>query len=199
VRAAVQLLLVQACGQIYEAHSSRIPQPALEMVLKALQLVSKHAREVDDDMELRRALAFAQAEDQVPLQRTLVEDSESTAQTGIVASIDHVPDRYAKPCNVGCLTSERANSKSARQRMGGECQHTVSLVFKCRMSCTSAALLYCRVVGAYSDIDRSTERVGTQCILFVMCFVQHTSCRSFRRASRQWRASDRRLSVSMYD
>lgn len=65
VRAAVQLLLVQACGEIHARHGATMPAPSLSSMLDALRRVSDHALAVDDDMALRRALAFAQAEDQV--------------------------------------------------------------------------------------------------------------------------------------
>jgi len=65
VRAAVQLLLVQACGEVHTVHAARMPGPALAVMLDTLEALSAHARRIDDDMTLRRALAFAQAEDQV--------------------------------------------------------------------------------------------------------------------------------------
>ena len=64
VRAAVQLLLVQACGEIYGAHCSAMPPAALATMLQLLAAVSGHARGVDDDQRLRHAIALAQAEDQ---------------------------------------------------------------------------------------------------------------------------------------
>ena len=65
VRAAVQLLLVQACGEVHAVHAGRMPPPALATMLDTLEALSAHARRINDDMTLRRALAFAQAEDQV--------------------------------------------------------------------------------------------------------------------------------------
>ena len=64
VRAAVQLLLVQACGEIYGAHRSAMPAAALATMLLLLKLVSGHARSIDDDQQLRHAIALAQTEDQ---------------------------------------------------------------------------------------------------------------------------------------
>ena len=65
VRAAVQLLLVQACGEIYGAHRAAMPPAALATMLQLLAAVAAHARGVDDDQHLRHAIALAQAEDQV--------------------------------------------------------------------------------------------------------------------------------------
>jgi len=69
VRAAVQLLLVQACGEIYGAHRSAMPPAALATMLQLLASVSAHARGVDDDQRLRHAIALAQTEDQARLVR----------------------------------------------------------------------------------------------------------------------------------
>ncbi len=65
MRAAVQLLLVQACGEIYGAHRATMPPAALATMLQLLATVAAHARGVDDDQRLRHAIALAQAEDQV--------------------------------------------------------------------------------------------------------------------------------------
>ena len=64
-RAAVQLLLVQACGQVFHHHSSRMSQDATCALLQVVQQVAQHAREVDADMHLRQTLAEVQAQDKV--------------------------------------------------------------------------------------------------------------------------------------
>ncbi len=64
-RAAIQLLLVQACGEVYAAHSPRLPQAAAILMLNALGAVAEHARSIDADLQLRRDLAAAQAEGKV--------------------------------------------------------------------------------------------------------------------------------------
>ena len=65
MRAAVQLLLVQAAGEIYAAHAARLPAAALAAMLDMLDVIAAHARQIDDEPRLRHALALAQAEDQV--------------------------------------------------------------------------------------------------------------------------------------
>ena len=65
MRAAVQLLLVQACGEIYGAHRTTMPPAALATMLQLLAAVATHARGIDDDQRLRHAIALAQTEDQV--------------------------------------------------------------------------------------------------------------------------------------
>ena len=64
-RAAIQLLLVQASGEIYAAHSQRLPQAAAILMLDALSDMAQHARDVDEDLDMRRDLAAAQAESKV--------------------------------------------------------------------------------------------------------------------------------------
>ena len=66
-RAAIQLLLVQASGEIYAAHSQRLPQAAAILMLDALADMAQHARDVDADLNMRRQLAAAQAESKVML------------------------------------------------------------------------------------------------------------------------------------
>lgn len=66
-RAAIQLLLVQASGEVYAAHSQRLPQAAAILMLDALADMAQHARDVDADLDMRRQLAAAQAESKVML------------------------------------------------------------------------------------------------------------------------------------
>ncbi|CAL8462959.1 g2493 [Coccomyxa elongata] len=65
-RAAIQLLLVQACGEVYASHAPRLPQAAAILMLDALAAVAEHARDIDADLDLRRSLAAAQAAGKVP-------------------------------------------------------------------------------------------------------------------------------------
>ena len=64
-RAAIQLLLVQACGEIFHAHGRRLANDAITGILDIVQRLADHARQVDKDMTLRRQLAAAQAHDKV--------------------------------------------------------------------------------------------------------------------------------------
>ena len=64
-RAAIQLLLVQASGEIYAAHSQRLPQAGAILMLDALADMAQHARNVDADLDMRRLLAAAQVESKV--------------------------------------------------------------------------------------------------------------------------------------
>ncbi len=59
-RAAIQLLLVQACGEVYARHAPRLPQAAAILMLDALGAVAEHARDIDADLDIRRSLAAAQ-------------------------------------------------------------------------------------------------------------------------------------------
>ncbi len=64
-RAAVQLLLVQACGEIYSQFSGKLNQAATILMLDTLSGIASHAGDLDADVALRRTLARMQAEDHV--------------------------------------------------------------------------------------------------------------------------------------
>ena len=64
-RAAIQLLLVQACGEIFHVHSRCLAEDAITGILDVVKRLADHARQVDKDMALRRHLAAAQAHDKV--------------------------------------------------------------------------------------------------------------------------------------
>lgn len=62
----MQLLVVQSLGEVYSAHSSRLPAKALAALLDILQRVGTHARGANTDLKLRQVLAYAQSTDKVP-------------------------------------------------------------------------------------------------------------------------------------
>ncbi|GAX80611.1 hypothetical protein CEUSTIGMA_g8046.t1 [Chlamydomonas eustigma] len=70
---AVQLLLVQGCSETYGQLHRIMPPVASLRLLKALETISTHARNVDMDMDLRKRLAFQQVEDRVPEDRMVVD------------------------------------------------------------------------------------------------------------------------------
>ncbi|KAL0026445.1 hypothetical protein WJX79_010345 [Trebouxia sp. C0005] len=72
-RAAIQLLLVQACGEIFHVHSRRLAPDAVTGILDVVRQLADHARQVDKDMGLRRQLAAAQAHDKVVDSRRLAD------------------------------------------------------------------------------------------------------------------------------
>jgi len=65
-QAAVQLLLVQGCTDVYSKQYGYLPFVALSNILQVLETVASHARATDTDMGLRQQLALQQAEDRVP-------------------------------------------------------------------------------------------------------------------------------------
>lgn len=81
VRAAIQLLLVQACSEVYTQHSRLMPPGAAVVLLDTLRGIANHAASVDADGGLRHSLLLAQAADKVgawiwggmPRHRTSVE------------------------------------------------------------------------------------------------------------------------------
>lgn len=65
VRAAIQLLLVQACSEVYTQHSRIMPAAATVALLDVLRGIASHAASVDADAGLRHSLLLAQAADKV--------------------------------------------------------------------------------------------------------------------------------------
>lgn len=65
VRAAIQLLLVQACSEVYTQHSRLMPPGAAVVLLDTLRGIASHAASVDADGGLRHSLLLAQAADKV--------------------------------------------------------------------------------------------------------------------------------------
>eukprot|EP00873_Tetraselmis_striata_P021183 jgi/Tetstr1/441447/TSEL_029692.t1 len=93
-RAAVQLLLVQACGEMYARHCRRLPGPAVVVILDVLRGVSTHARVTDGDMEMRRLLAQKQAADRVEDYKALADPPllklESEASHSYLSVLLHI-------------------------------------------------------------------------------------------------------------
>ena len=71
IHASTQLLLAQACGEVYAAHSRTLPTAAAVSLLDVLQRISEHATRVDADAGLRYSLSMAQAADGVPADRAV--------------------------------------------------------------------------------------------------------------------------------
>jgi hypothetical protein len=65
VRSGIQLLLVQACSEVYAQHSKVMPPPAAVLLLDTLKGMASHAAAVDADAGLRHSLLLAQAADKV--------------------------------------------------------------------------------------------------------------------------------------
>lgn len=75
VRAAIQLLLVQACSEVYTQHSRTMPAPAAVALLEILRGIASHAASLDADAGLRHSLLLAQAADKVSRLRAWVGES----------------------------------------------------------------------------------------------------------------------------
>ena len=65
VRASIQLLLVQACSEVYTQHSRTMPPPAAVLLLDVLKGMASHSASLDADVGLRHSLLLAQAADKV--------------------------------------------------------------------------------------------------------------------------------------
>ena len=64
-KAAVQLLLVQACGEVYTHHAQRLSAGAMTCMLDTLVMVANHARQLNSNFDLRQLLLMAQLNDRV--------------------------------------------------------------------------------------------------------------------------------------
>ncbi len=64
-QAAVQLLLMQSCSDVYIRQHKHMPQGSVSDVMRTLDWIASNARDVDSDTALRKRLAMQQAEDKV--------------------------------------------------------------------------------------------------------------------------------------
>lgn len=64
-RSSIQLLLVQACGEIWSSHGHRLEQQAVVVLLDILAQIGTNARAINGNGDLRRELALAQMRDEV--------------------------------------------------------------------------------------------------------------------------------------
>lgn len=72
-RAAVQLLTVQAIGEIYKIHHLALDAPLLQKLILSLETISLHSRKVDTDIQIRQFLAVQQSEDHIPEDQRLMD------------------------------------------------------------------------------------------------------------------------------
>ena len=87
-RAAIQLLLVQACGEIFHVHGRRLAADAITGILDVVKSLADHARQADRDMTLRCQLAAAQAHDKVcPLHPASPQPDPATTPKGALTPL----------------------------------------------------------------------------------------------------------------
>ncbi len=96
-RASVQLLLAQACGELYAAHPQSIDAESLITILDLLEQICDRSVEVDGNMGLRESLALAQTADNVAESKMLhdppflqVEVESSQAYMTVLLTINAV-------------------------------------------------------------------------------------------------------------
>jgi len=127
-RASVQLLLAQACGELYAAHSQHIDSPLLVRVLDILEEISERCVQVDGNMGLRESLALAQTADGVPESKLLsdppflqVEVESAQAYLSVLLNISACSDTrvientdaHGRICKICILNLERFDRQSA--------------------------------------------------------------------------------------
>jgi brefeldin A-inhibited guanine nucleotide-exchange protein len=111
VRASIQLLLVQACSEVYTQHSRIMPAPATVAVLDVLRGIASHAASVDADAGLRHSLLLAQAADKVPPERALGDPPllrlEAEASQAYLSVLLHVQAAAPEGVRVSCACEAR--------------------------------------------------------------------------------------------
>lgn len=126
-RASVQLLLAQACGEVYSAHSRNMPKASAIALLDILKGISEFSIKLDADEGLRHSLLMAQAADNVPENKILsdppflhLEIESSQAYISVLMSISAQGGDLAKDadiqtriCDVCLQNLERFERQSA--------------------------------------------------------------------------------------
>lgn len=135
-RASVQLLLAQACGELYAAHSQRIENAVLVRILDILEEIAEKCVQIDGNMGLRESLALVQIADHVPEGKMLsdppflqVEVESAQAYMSVLLTINACSDTsvikstnvHERICKLCMLNLERFERQSALcQAMHGE-------------------------------------------------------------------------------
>eukprot|EP00889_Picochlorum_renovo_P003417 jgi/Picre1/30447/NNA_005811.t1 len=98
-KSSVQLLLAQACGEVYASHSQSIQHSATVKLLDLLDDICRRCIDVDGNTGLREALSMAQSADNVSPEKMLrdppflqVEIESSQAYMSVLLSIDACSD-----------------------------------------------------------------------------------------------------------
>ena len=127
-RASVQLLLAQACGELYAAHSQHIENSVLVRILNILEDISERCVQIDGNMGLRESLALAQTADSVPHAKVLsdppflqVEVESAQAYLSVLLTINACSDAsviestaaHGRICKICVLNLERFDRQSA--------------------------------------------------------------------------------------
>lgn len=130
-RASVQLLLSQACGEVYAAHAKLISSSSTIRILDLLENISQRCVHIDGNNSLRESLTLAQTADAVskskqlsdpPFLRVEIESSQAymSVLLGIsacsTAEILEATDANGRICRVCLLNLERF------ERQSGICQ-----------------------------------------------------------------------------
>ncbi len=110
-RAGVLLLVVQSLGEIYSAHSTRLPTQSLTELLDILLRVGSHARAANSNMKLRQVLAYAQSTDKVPEDRQLPDPPllrlESECCYAYLSMLMHIQHSLGPKQQQGCGVEAR--------------------------------------------------------------------------------------------
>ena len=111
VRASIQLLVVQACGEVYRQQSRVMPPGAVVVLLDTLRGIASHAATVDADVGMRHSLALALAADKVPPERALPDPPllrlEAEASQAYLSCLLHILAAAPAPTREACRVEDR--------------------------------------------------------------------------------------------
>eukprot|EP00798_Chlamydomonas_sp_ICE-L_P022399 gene22399-29511_t len=150
-QASVQLLLVQGASEVYAALQGSLPPAALSILLHTLESISSNARSLDMDVDLRRQLALAQAEDGVPEEQSIPDPPlvrlEAEASHAFLSVLMHLNLQAATPPSLGvptlmaslCLSVLRRFAFGARTASGPIFQQSETLATSSMPSSYQAA------------------------------------------------------------
>lgn len=103
--------MVQSLGEIYGAHSTRLPTRALTELLDILLRVGTHARGANSNIKLRQVLAYAQSTDKVPEDRQLPDPPllrlESECCYAYLSMLLHIQNSLGAAQQEGCRVEAR--------------------------------------------------------------------------------------------
>ena len=111
VRASIQLLIVQGCGEVYRQLSRAMPPAAAVQLVDTLRGVASHAAAVDADIGLRHSLLLAQAADGVTQDRALPDPPllrlEAEASQSYLTCLLHILAAAPEATKRACAVEQR--------------------------------------------------------------------------------------------
>ena len=142
-RASVQLLMAQACGELYAAHPQSINVTSMTKILDLLEQISSRCVQINGNMGLRESLSLAQTADNVPQAKKLpdppflqVEVESSQAYMTVLLTINavgtsdaikdaHIHERICRVCLLNLERFERQSAACQAAQMDSAASETL--------------------------------------------------------------------------